>query len=213
MGNTSTLTDLLRKDLISEYEILKDVFYLDNQITDDSNDSDEVDDLNDEVDYVFSLSDEEIENYLDDEEIDLMIDNFFNKEINSFVEEIYNNLENYIKASKYKNIIYLILLNDAFECIKSKIINGIVTLDFEYEIIEKLEDYSIKELINKLNESNTFLFDLLTLFFEYNNSATKMDRRNNRKMIKMTKDRENFKKFKIYYLDDIYYEYIREKNK
>lgn len=204
MEIVSTLTEELRNKLIIEFKQLKEKLYINCEF-DDENDFD-INDDEDEFDVEFD-NDYAVE--IDNNELDSTFDEYKDEELNNFQKNVYLNLSKFIKDNKYKNIFYLIILKDVYECIKTKVLINVKVQDEEYEILEKLEDHDLEDLLRKINESEAFFLNLLTIFFIYNDDYTIIDKYKNRKIIEKSNNKQYLDKFKISFLDDIQYQYIK----
>ncbi len=163
--------------------------------------------------YMYNIEndDENIEYKLD--EFGSNIELFIEEQKINFEEKVISKLKNNIKSSKYKKVIYLILLQDAFELIKTEQIkkNGIDI--YEKDIIVHLENLDIDRLINLLDFDDEILFDIITLFLEYNLQSNFNDKYRNRTLIRNSNSFEYLKKFKLYMLDDITFNLEKRRNK
>ncbi|MBE6139337.1 MAG: hypothetical protein E7174_02395 [Firmicutes bacterium] len=193
MENLKTITEMLRDKIKDEYIHLKEKFY--NDINEDNLDQ-ELEDFDDE-----DLN----ENYLEDDE-DLDIE--YLDEDEKFYNEVYAKLMNTIKVSKYKKIIYLILLQDTYECIKSKKISDLELHKYETEMLNLLEGLNLKRLINKIENDEEFYLDLLTIYLEYQFELNNELKQKNKKLLELSNDKI-IKKFKIYVLDDVQFQYTK----
>lgn len=193
MENLKTITEMLRDNIKDEYIHLKEKFY--NDINEYNLDQ-ELEDFDDE-----DLN----ENYLEDDE-DLDIE--YLDEDEKFYNEVYAKLMNTIKASKYKKIIYLILLQDTYECIKSKKISDLELHKYETEMLNLLGGLNLKRLINKIENDEEFYLDLLTIYLEYQFELNNELKQKNKKLLELSNDKM-IKKFKIYVLDDVQFQYTK----
>ncbi len=190
MDELITLSELLRKNLNYNYNKFKRQFELNN------------DSLSD---YIYSQID--FDNSLEDDVLDFI----FKQNTTQFENDVFLRLYENIKQSKYKNIFYLIILEDTYEFIKSKQITKNNVPKFELEILKYLEQESLKNNLMRMEQDNIFVFDLMTLYFEYNYYNTVENKYNNRKLIKSNCPKSCLDKFKIYLLDDIQYEYNKRR--
>lgn len=209
MDNLYTLTEDIRKKLCNEYDRLNENFHENEESTEILY---EIEEFNEESEYEDGeFFEQENEYDIDSYEVDFLVNEYLEKETDNFENNVYLNLKNYIENSRYKNIIYLTILNDVYEFIKSNLLNNCKLKKYEIEILEKLEDHDTDDLLKKVNESDAFFLDLLTIFFEYNYNYTNQNKYENRKIIKTYDNTDCFKKFKIFFLDDIQYEYEKRR--
>ncbi len=188
-----TINEILRKNVIDTYYTYKNEYMYDIE-NDDENIEYELDEF-------------------DTDEFDDNIDLFIEEQKIDFEEKVVSKLINDIKSSKYKKMIYLILLQDAFEFIKTEQIkkNGIDI--YEKDIITHLENLDVDRLIHLLDFDDEIFFDIITLFFEYNLQNNFNDKYRNRTLIRNSNSFECLKKFKVYMLDDITFNLEKRRNK
>lgn len=124
-------------------------------------------------------------------------------------EKTLKELVDYIKNNKYKNLLYLIIFNDVYEYIKVNQVCNNTAYDDDLEILDFLETFNIKELINKANTSNTFLTDIVKIFTYYHLVCTTEDLNKNKKIIELSNNTKHINKFKIHILDDIQRQYTK----
>lgn len=188
MENFTTLTETLRSQILYYYEVVKQEF---NQLTNNE----------DESDY-----DENII-YEDELDFEIGIDEIYLEDCEEHEIQVFNKVINYINSNKYKNIIYLIMMQDAWEYLKTKEIANIQLFDDEQYMIAFLEDWDLKNIFNKINSSKEFVMDLFVLFIEYHYTHEIENRMINRKLIELAHEEKNYNKFKIKVVDDIHYQY------
>lgn len=178
MEDFETLTKILRKDLMNKYRELFDNYSESN--------------CDDEEYY------EEYDNFYEDEAF----------EDDNYDEEVLEKLLDFIISSKYKNIFKLIIFNDVYEYIKTREISEIQLYKYELEILDKLENNDLIELLDKINYSKNFFLDLVTIFIEYNNdSFIEQEKYKNKKLLELSNNIDKLKKFKIYLFDDLQIQY------
>ena len=167
----------------------------DKYVTFDDEDFEDEDEFDDEDEFVFVESEA-----LNDDEL---------KEFN---EQVELKMINRIRNNKYKNIIYLVLLEDAYEYIKSNQILEKKLEDFEYNNLLILENTPLPNIIKMMNTNDEFILDIFSLFYNYNYDNSLEDKFKNRKLIHLTKNSKYLEKFKIYKLDDMQYKYYKRRN-
>ena len=189
MYKITIITEYLRSQLISFYRQLKLNFDT------DYNCDEEIDEIDEDSNY----EDDEL-----NEDYDIEI-NYLN-----YKEKVEEKIIKKIKKSEYKNIIYLILLEDVYEFIKSKQISNIEIHLYESDILNMLENTSLLKLINLLNNDDEFLLDIFSLFYDYNINNSMEQKIKNKTLIKLTNSSQFLEKFKIYKFDDMQY-YINKR--
>ena len=183
MDEFITVTQLLRDCVKNNYNNLKNIYFkkmkLDNILDND-------DDLIDE-DYDFYLED--------------------NLNKITFEEDVFFKLMQKIKYSKYKNMIYLIFLNDVYISLKTKHISGFnIPLD-EIQILNTIENNKVNILLKKIDVNENFLLDILTLYIEYELDSTLETKLKNLKILELSNNLKTLDKFNIYILDNLQYQY------
>ena len=191
MEDITIITEKLRNQVIDNYNEYRNEFFSDKK---DNYEYYEDDDIDEEIDE-------------DDEFFDSSIDDFIEYESDQYEKQVFLKLSDGIKESKYKKIIYLIFLEDVYEYIKTKQINQEKLYDYEEILLHCLEKENLNILMKKLDNSDEFMLDIITLFIEYNFDQKAEDKYKNRKVIESSNYLEYLKKFKIYLLDDMQYEY------
>lgn len=193
-----TLTQTLRNQIMENYykyaEEMHDNYDKISEIMGFSQDYDEFsDDIN-------CLNEND---YLDDEEIFKNKPYIYNEQI------IYKTIVD-IKSSKYKKVIYLIILKDSLEYIKSQVLKKNFIYNSEKYLMMLLDNFGIKKLLNAADKDDAFLFDIINIFLEYNVTYDNKGKYENRLILKKQKS-DTSKQFKLSILDDFQYYY--EKNK
>lgn len=220
MHKLMTLTEILREKILSNYTEYRRKFFDELDYDEDDNEyenDDELDD-DDELEDYYEYEDDEFE---DEDETEYYIDEvtgeivfiedddesmYCDEEDLEYEKKVYSKVIDNIKNSPKKKIIYLILLEDTYEYIKSKQLNDSTLFEYENSLLKKLEKVNLDNLLEEIDNNNVLLLDLLTIFIEYNLEQKLEDRYNNRKKIELTKNIKYLKKFKIYLLDNINYE-------
>lgn len=208
-----SITELIREQLLNDYYFVNERFF--NDMVDETIEEDEsFDELQalieteclDDEDEDIEITDEDyVENYSDflkyntGEELDSVIDT-------QTLEEIKIKID----SSKYKNLIYLILLQDSFEYIKVISISGIALSDDKKQLLEFLETWELNQILNKIKTSDAFYYNLLTYFFEYHMKNTIENRIINKKLVELLDAENNLNKFKIGVYDDMQYQYAKK---
>ena len=224
MGEFETLTEILRKELMNKYRELYDVYskkYYKNQEQDDCEDQDYSDyqeqeyDKYEDQDYS-DYDEQEYDEYEDqncDDSIDYDKEDTKSKEVR-YDEDVLGKLVNYIINSKYKNLFKLIILNDVYEYIKSKEISELALYTYEEEMLEKLENDDLNDLLDKIKRSENFFDDLVAVFLEYNqNTLIEQDKYKNIKLIELSNNIDKLQKFKIHIFDDLQFQYKKTRKK
>lgn len=224
MGEFETLTEILRKELMNKYRELYDVYskkYYKNQEQDDCEDQDYSDyqeqeyDKYEDQDYS-DYDEQEYDEYEDqncDDSIDYDKEDTKSKE-DRYDEDVLGKLVNYIIDSKYKNLFKLIILNDVYEYIKSKEISELALYTYEEEMLEKLENDDLNDLLDKIKRSENFFDDLVAVFLEYNqNTLIEQDKYKNIKLIELSNNIDKLQKFKIHIFDDLQFQYKKTRKK
>lgn len=187
MEEITIITEELRKQIINKYIEYRSEFL----INEDNN-------YYDEDDY-------------DEDDFDEYIDDFIEYEADQYEDQIFFKLSDNIRKSKYKKIIYLIFLEDAYEYIKIRQINQKSLNAYEEVLLYFLEEENLNILLKKFDISDEFLLDIITIFIQYNLEQKIEDRYKNRKQIELSNNIDCLKKFKIYLLDNMQYEYTKRR--
>ena len=177
----TTINEILRKKIIDTYYTYKQEYMPDTE------DEPEIEDEFDDID--INEFEDNIDEFIEEQKID-------------FEEKVISRLIDDIKSSKYKRIIYLILLQDAFEYIKTEQLKNKCIGIYEKDMIVHLENLDIDRLIHLLDFDEEIFFDVITLFFEYNLQNNFNDKYRNRILIKNSNNFECLKKFKVYILNE-----------
>lgn len=188
----TTINEILRKIIIDKYYTYKQEYMPDTE------DEPEIEDEFDDID--INEFEDNIDEFIEEQKID-------------FEEKVISRLIDDIKSSKYKKIIYLILLQDAFEHIKTEQLKNKCIGIYEKDMIVHLENLDIDRLIHLLDFDEEIFFDVITLFFEYNLQNNFNDKYRNRILIKNSNNFECLKKFKVYILDEITFDYEKRRYK
>ena len=188
----TTINEILRKKIIDTYYNYKQEYMPDIE------DNQEIEDEFDDID--INEFEDNIDEFIEEQKID-------------FEEKVISRLIDDIKSSKYKKIIYLILLQDAFEHIKTEQLKNKCIGIYEKDMIVHLENLDIDRLIHLLDFDEEIFFDVITLFFEYNLQNNFNDKYRNRILIKNSNNFECLKKFKVYILDEITFDYEKRRYK
>lgn len=202
MEEFETLTKILRKELMTKYRELYHDYSKKQYENENYGDYDDYDDENFEDYY-----DENYEDFEDEEDdTDNKEDNIDEEDL--YDEEVLDKIVRFILNSKYRNIFKLIIFNDVYEYIKSKEISGISLYEYEQEMLEKLENDSLYELLDKIKCSENFFDDLVAVFLEYNqNTLIEQERYKNIKLLELSNNIDKLKKFKVYFFDNLQFQY------
>ena len=196
MEEFTTITKILRDELMEKYRYLQNNLQIENEEK-----TDDIDVFYDAIDEYSQNNPEDLEEYYNsdfDENDDL--DNY---------DKLLLEIINYIKDSKYNKLLYLLIFNDVYEHLKTNQICNNIQYDYEMKILEFLETFNIKELINKANTSNPFFMDLIEEFTDYQILCTEEEKDKNKKIIELTNNTKYINKFKIHILDDIQKQYTK----
>lgn len=196
MEEFTTITEILRSELMEKYRNLQNNLEIENE------------DETDEIDVFYDVIDEYSKNNSED------LEEYYNSDFNEDddlddYDKVLLEIINYIKNNKYKNIFYLLIFNDVYEHLKTNQICNNIQYDYEIKILEFLETFNIKELINKANTSNPFFMDLIEEFTDYQILCTEEEKDKNKKIIELTNNTKYINKFKIHILDDIQKQYTK----
>lgn len=118
---------------------------------------------------------------------------------------------NFINNSKYKKIFYLVLLQDSAISIKIKKLKSKKIDEYEDKLLYYLFNLETNTIIKLLEKDEELLLDFILLFLEYNLSYSKKEKYNNISLLDKTTDIGCLKKFKVYFLDNVQYEYDKLK--
>ena len=128
---------------------------------------------------------------------------------------ITNNLNGYLYTN-YKNSI-LLNASKEFYISHNSYLNTLIVIKYLLEYLFDETHFSLKtdnELLIKLNDfDEEIFFDVITLFFEYNLQNNFNDKYRNRILIKNSNNFECLKKFKVYILDEITFDYEKRRYK
>ena len=189
MKNFTTLTEKIRSQILYNYEVAKQ----------------EYEKVNAEEEYEEGeLNEDEINNL---DELEYCLEEILLDGNEEYENQVLYKVIRQIDNSKYKNITYLIMMQDIWEYLKVKQIANIELLDYEKSMLEFLEIWDLKNSFKKINSSNEFKLDLFILFIEYHYTHEIENRMINRKLIELSNNHRNYEKFKIKHLDDIQYQY------
>ena len=157
--------------------------------------------------YKEEFSSDNIEDYFDNE---MEYEEEFKDDDDEYTEELYSIYDEKvvlkviddINNSGYKKLIYLIIIIDCLEFIKSREIKKRFISDSEKYLLILLENFNTKKLLNIINTDDEFLLNIMVIFLEYNITCTKEEKYENRLILKKQKIRIS-KQFKLSILDDI----------
>lgn len=189
MENFTTLTEKIRTQILFNYEVTKQEY--EKAITEEEYEE-------------YELNEDEINNL---EELEYCLEEVLLDNCEEYENQVLYKIISQIDNSKYKNITYLIMMQDIWEYLKVKQITGIELLDYENSMLEFLEIWDLKNSFKKINSSMEFKLDLFILFVEYHYTHEIENRMINRKLIELSNNHKNYDKFKIKHLDDIHYQY------
>ena len=192
MEEITIITEELRKQVINKYNEYRSEFL----INEDNN---------------YYYENDYVEDDFDEDDFDEYIDDFIEYDADQYVDQIFFKLSDNIRKSKYKKIIYLIFLEDAYEYIKIRQINQKSLNDYEEVLLYCLEEENLNILLKKFDIFDEFLLDIITIFIQYNLEQKIEDRYKNRKQIELSNHIDCLKKFKIYLLDNMQYEYTKRR--
>ena len=196
MEDLKIITEYLREELIKFYKDLKAKF-------------DSIECIDEEDEYEDDYDDNS--QNLSDEDLEKLADEFSDDNYYRYQREVEDKLLNKIKNSKFKKLIYFILLEDVYEYVKSEQILDGVLIDYEECYLDILEKESLEKLIDLFDNDNEFLLDIFSMFYDYNNYNTEDDKFKNRKLIELSGNLKYLEKFKVYKFDDIQYVYQKRK--
>lgn len=190
MENFITLTEKITNEILSYYETTKLQF---EKLTN-------YEDYEDDWEY-------EEENMIETENFQTNLDEFMEDNFEEYENKVFKKVIEYINNSKYKNIAYLIIMQDAWEYLKTKQIINMELFDYQQSMLDFLENWDLKHFFSKIKESEEFSIDLFVLFIEYHYTHEIENRMVNRKLIELANKDKNYDKFKIKIIDDIGYQY------
>ena len=196
MEDLKIITEYLREELIKFYKDLKAKF-------------DSIECIDEEDEYEDDYDDNS--QNLSDEDLEKLADEFSDDNYYRYQREVEDKLLNKIKNSKFKKLIYFILLEDVYEYVKSEQILDGVLIDYEECYLDILEKESLEKLIDLFDNDIEFLLDIFSMFYDYNIYNTKDDKFKNRKLIELSGNLKYLEKFKVYKFDDIQYVYQKRK--
>lgn len=188
-----TITEFLRNKINNKYYELKNDFF---------NKAEKKDDEEEFYDEDIIEEDNDFENSIDDylEEISI-----------EYEEKVTKELAKFIRNNQYKNIMYLIILKDCFEYLKTEKLNHRSITSEEQEILQNLEHIDLTIFFKALDLNDELFFDIITIFIEYNVLFNIEEKYNKRSLLKQTNDNYH-NNFKISILDDLQYVYQKRRN-
>ena len=188
-----TSTEFLRNKISNKYYELKNDFF---------NKAEKKDDEEEFYDEDIVEEDNDFENYIEDylEEISI-----------EYEEKVTKELAKFIRNNQYKNIMYLIILKDCFEYLKTEKLNHRSITSEEQEILQNLEHINLTIFFKALDLNDELFFDIITIFLEYNVLFNIEEKYNKRSLLKQTNDNYH-NNFKISILDDLQYVYQKRRN-
>ena len=188
-----TITEFLRNKINNKYYELKNDFF---------NKAEKKYDEEEFYDEDIVEEDNDFENYIEDylEEISI-----------EYEEKVTKELAKFIRNNQYKNIMYLIILKDCFEYLKTEKLNHRSITSEEQEILQNLEHINLTIFFKALDLNDELFFDIITIFLEYNVLFNIEEKYNKRSLLKQTNDNYH-NNFKISILDDLQYVYQKRRN-
>lgn len=188
-----TITEFLRNKISNKYYELKNDFFNKAEKKEDEEEFDDEDIVEEDNDF---------ENYIEDylEEISI-----------EYEEKVTKELAKFIRNNQYKNIMYLIILKDCFEYLKTEKLNHRSITSEEQEILQNLEHIDLTIFFKALDLNDELFFDIITIFLEYNVLFNIEEKYNKRSLLKQTNDNYH-NNFKISILDDLQYVYQKRRN-
>lgn len=188
-----TITEFLRNKISNKYYELKNNFFIKAEKKEDEEEFDDEDIVEEDNDF---------ENYIEDylEEISI-----------EYEEKVTKELAKFIRNNQYKNIMYLIILKDCFEYLKTEKLNHRSITSEEQEILQNLEHIDLTIFFKALDLNDELFFDIITIFLEYNVLFNIEEKYNKRSLLKQTNDNYH-NNFKISILDDLQYVYQKRRN-
>lgn len=188
-----TITEFLRNKIINKYYELKNDFFNKAEKKDDEEEFDDEDTIEEDNDFENSIDD-----YLEEISIE-------------YEEKVTKELAKFIRNNQYKNIMYLIILKDCFEYLKTEKLNHRSITSEEQEILQNLEHIDLTIFFKALDLNDELFFDIITIFIEYNVLFNIEEKYNKRSLLKQTNDNYH-NNFKISILDDLQYVYQKRRN-
>lgn len=188
-----TITEFLRNKINNKYYELKNDFF---------NKAEKKEDEEEFYDEDIVEEDNDFKNYIEDylEEISI-----------EYEEKVTKELAKFIRNNQYKNIMYLIILKDCFEYLKTEKLNHRSITSEEQEILQNLEHINLTIFFKALDLNDELFFDIITIFLEYNVLFNIEEKYNKRSLLKQTNDNYH-NNFKISILDDLQYVYQKRRN-
>lgn len=188
-----TITEFLRNKISNKYYELKNDFFNKAEKKDDEEEFDDEDTIEEDNDFENSIDD-----YLEEISIE-------------YEEKVTKELAKFIRNNQYKNIMYLIILKDCFEYLKTEKLNHRSITSEEQEILQNLEHIDLTIFFKALDLNDELFFDIITIFIEYNILFNIEEKYNKRSLLKQTNDNYH-NNFKISILDDLQYVYQKRRN-
>lgn len=188
-----TITEFLRNKISNKYYELKNDFFNKAEKKDDEEEFDDEDIVEEDNDFENSIDD-----YLEEISIE-------------YEEKVTKELAKFIRNNQYKNIMYLIILKDCFEYLKTEKLNHRSITSEEQEILQNLEHINLTIFFKALDLNDELFFDIITIFIEYNVLFNIEEKYNKRSLLKQTNDNYH-NNFKISILDDLQYVYQKRRN-
>ena len=188
-----TITEFLRNKISNKYYELKNDFFNKAEKKDDEEEFDDEDTIEEDNDFENSIDD-----YLEEISIE-------------YEEKVTKELAKFIRNNQYKNIMYLIILKDCFEYLKTEKLNHRSITSEEQEILQNLEHIDLTIFFKALDLNDELFFDIITIFIEYNVLFNIEEKYNKRSLLKQTNDNDH-NNFKISILDDLQYVYQKRRN-
>lgn len=188
-----TITEFLRNKINNKYYELKNDFFSKAEKKEDEEEFYDEDIVEEDNDF---------ENYIEDylEEISI-----------EYEEKVTKELAKFIRNNQYKNIMYLIILKDCFEYLKTEKLNHRSITSEEQRILQNLEHIDLTIFFKALDLNDELFFDIITIFLEYNVLFNIEEKYNKRSLLKQTNDNYH-NNFKISILDDLQYVYQKRRN-
>ncbi len=188
-----TITEFLRNKISNKYYELKNDFFIKAEKKEDEEEFYDEDIIEEDNDFENSIDD-----YLEEISIE-------------YEEKVTKELAKFIRNNQYKNIMYLIILKDCFEYLKTEKLNHRSITSEEQEILQNLEHIDLTIFFKALDLNDELFFDIITIFIEYNVLFNIEEKYNKRSLLKQTNDNYH-NNFKISILDDLQYVYQKRRN-
>lgn len=188
-----TITEFLRNKISNKYYELKNDFFIKAEKKEDEEEFYDEDIIEEDNDFENSIDD-----YLEEISIE-------------YEEKVTKELAKFIRNNQYKNIMYLIILKDCFEYLKTEKLNHRSITSEEQEILQNLEHIDLTIFFKALDLNDELFFDIITIFLEYNVLFNIEEKYNKRSLLKQTNDNYH-NNFKISILDDLQYVYQKRRN-